>query len=72
VITLSPPYPTSYWEGHASTRELFEVLKKVKLVEEVWRAEMARRIADIDTGRATLMPHFEVQREIRRILEHGS
>jgi len=71
-VRINQVYLHAYWEGHTSTPELFEVLKKLKSVEEVWSEEIARRIEEIDTGRATLIPHSDVQREIRRILENGS
>ena len=41
-------------------------------VENAWDQEIARRIADLDSGKAKTVPWEEIRARISSILTHGS
>ncbi|MCX7161243.1 MAG: addiction module protein [Proteobacteria bacterium] len=50
--------------------ELLATVQKVDAeVEQAWDAEIRRRIAEIDSGTAKLIPAEEVFAEVRRLLK---
>jgi putative addiction module component (TIGR02574 family) len=46
-----------------------EVYDSQKVVANAWSEEIARRVAEIDAGTATLVPHKEVLAEMDKLLK---